>query len=298
VRILVTGSGGFVGRWMMRHLDERGDDGHGMDAEVDVTDAESLSEAVTKLAPDAICHLAAQTSVGASWRDARETFRVNVMGTVNLIEAALACTERPRVLVVSSSEVYGRVAGEDLPVAEDHPLAPVSPYAASKAAAEMVAIQSWLGSGLEILRARPFNHTGPGQRPDFVVPALAKQVAEAAIAGARVIRTGNLEPRRDISDVRDVVGAYRLLLEHGAPGQVYNVCSGASHSVNEIAETLISLAGAALDIEIDPERVRAVDIPEMRGDPTRLRSVTGWRPTIPLRTTLSDVLDYWRAPDA
>jgi GDP-4-dehydro-6-deoxy-D-mannose reductase len=221
-----------------------------------------------------------------------------VIGTVNVLDAALACPSRPRVLLVSSSEVYGRVPQEDLPITEDHGLAPVSPYAASKAAAEMAGLQSWLGSGLEVVRVRPFNHTGPGQRPDFVVPTLARQVADAARSGVGSIRAGNLSPRRDISDVRDVVVAYRLLLEHGVPGEAYNVCSGTAVSIRDIAETLIRLAGGGLSIETDPERVRPVDLPELRGAPAKIHHDTGWRTTIPLEQTLGDVLEFWRSAPA
>jgi GDP-4-dehydro-6-deoxy-D-mannose reductase len=278
----------------MRHLAERGDEGIGTDEELDVTDAGRVAESITKIAPDAVCHLAAQSSVGASWTGVQETYQVNLIGAVNVLDAALSCAERPRVLLISSSEVYGRIAPADLPVGEEHPMAPVSPYAASKAAAEMAGLQAWLGSGLEVVRARPFNHTGPGQRPDFVVPALARQVADASGSGERLLRTGNLASRRDICDVRDVVVAYRLLLDHGTPGGVYNVCGGTSVTIREVAETLISLAGGGIEIQVDPERVRPADIPELRGDPSRLRAATGWRPTIPLTTTLADVLSYWQ----
>ena len=298
MRILVTGSGGFVGGWLMRHLVESGDQGFGIDQDTDITDAARLAAVVTEIAPDAVCHLAAQSSVGASWGNREETYRVNVLGTVNLLDAALACAEPPRVLLVSSSEVYGRVEQASLPITEEHRLAPLSPYAASKAAAEVAGLQAWLGAGLEVVTARPFNHTGPGQRLDFVVPALARQVAEAARSGEQSIRTGNLDPRRDISDVRDVVAAYRLLMERGSPGEVYNVCRGTSVSIRELAETLISLAGGGLTIEVDPERVRAVDIPELRGDPGKIRRTTGWEATTPLATTLADVLAYWEKPAA
>jgi GDP-4-dehydro-6-deoxy-D-mannose reductase len=295
---MVTGSSGFVGHWLMARLEENGDDAIPTQPDLDIGDADALAEAVTAAEPDAICHLAAQASVGASWKERRETYRVNVLGTVNLLDAALACTTRPRVLIVSSSEVYGRVSAQDLPVSEGHPLAPVSPYAASKAAAEMAALQAWLGSGLEVIRVRPFNHTGPGQRPDFVVPGLAQQVADAVRTGAGEIRTGNLESWRDISDVRDVVVAYQLLLERGEPGEVYNVCRGESVSIRAVAETLIELAGGGMSIAVDPARVRAVDIPELVGDPSRLEAATGWAPSIPLRQTLADVLAHWQHPVA
>jgi GDP-4-dehydro-6-deoxy-D-mannose reductase len=296
MRILVTGSGGFVGGWLMRHLLDGGDEAVGIDQDTDITDSARLTAAVAEIAPDAVCHLAAQSSVGASWENHEETYRVNLLGTVNVLDAALACPAPPRVLLVSSSEVYGRVEQASLPITEDHRLAPVSPYAASKASAEMAGLQAWLGAGLEVVTARPFNHTGPGQRPDFVVPALARQVAEAARSGNPSIRTGNLDPRRDLSDVRDVVAAYRLLVERGSPSEVYNVCRGVAVSIRDLAETLISLAGGGLAIEVDPERVRAVEIPELRGDPSKIRRATGWVATTPLATTLADVLAYWEKP--
>jgi GDP-4-dehydro-6-deoxy-D-mannose reductase len=298
VRVLVTGSQGFVGRWLVAHLESSGDVVSALDAEVDVTDAAALTDAVIAAAPEAVCHLAAQASVGASWKDLTATYAVNTLGALNLLEAALACDRPPRVLLISSSEIYGRVAARDLPIVEDHPFAPVSPYAASKAAAELMGIQAWLGSGLQVIRARPFNHTGPGQRPDYVVPALARQVAMAAASGTGVLETGNLDVRRDITDVRDVVRAYRDLLEMGAPGEVYNVCRGESVSIQEVAHRLLRLAGADLRIVIDPARVRPVDLPELRGDPARLKAATGWAPEIPFDETLLEVLRYWQGrPD-
>ena len=293
MRVLVTGSKGFVGHWLIAHLEALGDDVVGVDTEVDITGADGLREVVVGAAPDAICHLAALASVGASWSATHETYRVNTLGTANVIDAAAACDSPPRVLLISSSEVYGKVGPEDLPLVEEHPMAPVSPYAASKAAAEMIGLQAWLGRGLEVIRARPFNHTGPGQRTDFVVPALAEQVAVAVREGARSLRTGNLEARRDLTDVRDVVRAYRLLLLQGEPGEAYNVCSGAAVSIRAVAERLLALAGVDLPMEIDPARFRPVDVPEMRGDPSRLQKATGWEPEIDLDVTLADVLAHW-----
>jgi GDP-4-dehydro-6-deoxy-D-mannose reductase len=295
VRVLVTGSRGFVGRWLLDHLHARGDQTVALDAEVDVTDAPTLTDAVTGAAPDAICHLAAQASVGASWRDQTATYAVNTLGALNVVEAAMACNRPPRVLLISSAEVYGRVTAGELPLREDHAFCPVSPYAASKAAAELIGLQAWLGRGLEVMRARPFNHTGPGQRPGFVVPALARQVAAAATSGTGVLETGNLEVRRDITDVRDVVRAYRDLLEYGAAGEAYNVCRGEAVSIAAVARRLLELIGMDLEIVIDPARVRPVDIPELRGDPTRLNAATGWVPEISLDDTLAAVLAYWQA---
>jgi GDP-4-dehydro-6-deoxy-D-mannose reductase len=293
VKVLVTGAKGFVGQWLMAHLEAEGDEVLGLDAEVDITEPYGLREVVVNWAPDAICHLAALASVGASWGASESTYQVNTVGVANVLDAALACSARPRVLLVSSSEVYGRVGSGDLPVAEDHPFAPVSPYAASKAAAELIGLQTWLGSGLEVVRARPFNHTGPGQRPDFVVPALAQQVALAVRTGADRLSTGNLEARRDLSDVRDVVRAYRLLITGGRAGSVYNVCRGEAVSILEVANRLLAIAGVDLPIVVDPDRVRPVEIPELRGDSTRIRQEVGWEPALDLDRTLSDVLDFW-----
>jgi GDP-4-dehydro-6-deoxy-D-mannose reductase len=298
VRVLVTGSQGFVAGWLVRQLESRGDQVAGRDAEIDVTDGAALTELVTAAAPDAVCHLAAQSSVAASWTGQTATYEVNTLGALNVIEAAAACSRPPRVLLISSAEVYGRVGPEALPVREDQPFAPVSPYAASKAAAELIGLQAWLGRGQEVVRARPFNHTGRGQRPDFVVPALARQVAAAAASGGRVLETGNLAARRDILDVRDVVRAYRDLLEAGTPGEVYNVCRGDAVSIQEVAERLLAAAGLDLEIVVDPARVRPVDLPELRGDPARLHAATGWVPQIALDDTLADVLAYWQGRTA
>ena len=193
--------------------------------------------------------------------------------------------------MVSSAEVYGAVRAEQLPVDEDAPMLPRSPYASSKAAAELVAVQAYLGRGLPVIRARPFNHVGPGQDPGFVVPAVARRIVEASRDGRTTLPVGNLTARRDLTDVRDVVRAYRLLVELGSPGQVYNVCSGADVSIEEILRRLLDLAGARLRPEPDPDLVRPVDVPVLLGDPGRLRAATGWAPEIPLDATLQAVLE-------
>lgn len=290
MRVLVTGSDGFVGTWLMRHLAERGDDAVALDTAVDVTDAAALTRAVVAAEPDAIIHLAGLASVGATWKDPTAAFAVNATGTLHLTQAALACSSPPRVLLISSAEVYGVVKSEDLPLAEDRPVQPVSPYALSKATAELIGRQAWLGHGLEVIVARPFNHTGPGQAPGFVVPSMARQVAEAVKTGARSLLVGDVSVRRDLTDVRDIVAAYRLLIEHGAAGETYNVCRGESTEIAEVARRLLAIAGVDLPLEVDPSRLRPVDLPDLRGDPGRLRQVTGWAPQIPLDATLADVL--------
>lgn len=294
--MLVTGSDGFVGRWLMRHLGDVGDDAVGLDPAVDVTDADALRAAVVAVEPNAIVHLAAQASVAQSWEQPLATFAVNATGTLHLTEAALACPQPPRVLLVSSAEVYGVVGPEDLPLREDRLLAPVSPYALTKATAEMIGRQAWLGRGLEVLSARPFNHTGPGQAPGFVVPSLARQIVDAERSGATTIAVGDMSVRRDLTDVRDVVRAYRLLLAAGTPGQAYNVCRGASTEIAEVGRRLAAIAQVDLPFVVASDRLRPVDIPDLRGDPTRLHEVTGWRPEISLDRTLADVLASLAAP--
>jgi GDP-4-dehydro-6-deoxy-D-mannose reductase len=298
VRAFVTGGQGFVGPWLIEHLEACGDEVEAPGPDVDITIPDAIGAAVAAARPDAVYHLAAQSSVGSSWTDVGQTFAVNTLGTVNVLEAARACTDRPRVLLVSSSEVYGAVQPDELPVTEEAALRPSTPYAASKAAAEMAGIQAWLGRGLEVVRVRPFNHTGPGQQPQFVIPALARQIIEAAERGAGSLQTGNLTASRDISDVRDVVRGYRLLVERGTAGQVYNLCTGRSVAIEDLASRLLQLAGVDLEIQVDPGRLRPVDVPDMRGDPTRLRQATGWEPLVALDRTLTDVLDYWRSSAA
>jgi len=199
------------------------------------------------------------------------------------------------VLVVSSAEVYGVVGTDQLPLDEHTATLPASPYAASKLAAEAVALQAWRGYGQPVMVVRPFNHIGPGQSPNFFVPALAKRIVEARRAGAGSLPVGTLTTRRDFTDVRDVVVAYRRLIEAGEPGGVYNVCSGRDVAMAEVARDLLRLAGADLELVTDPALVRPVDVPRLRGDATLLRETTGWVPVIPLATTLADVLASWEA---
>jgi GDP-4-dehydro-6-deoxy-D-mannose reductase len=295
VRSLITGGRGFVGTWLADHLRGVGDEVTVIDHEVDVTDPQALLVAVSDAAPDAIYHLAALTHVGRSWDEPLRVLEVNVIGTAAVLAAARQCGTDPRVLVTSSAEVYGAVTDpSQLPLREDSPTAPLTPYAASKLAAESVVAQTVLGHGQQVIVVRPFNHIGPGQSPNFAVPALAKRIVEADRRGASTIPVGNLSARRDFTDVRDVVRAYRLLIESGQSGDVYNVCSGRDVGIGEIADTLLSLAGTTLAFETDPALVRPVEVPVLRGDPGRLVEATGWKPEITLDQTLADVLEYWR----
>jgi GDP-4-dehydro-6-deoxy-D-mannose reductase len=293
VRALVTGARGFVGAWLTAHLVESGDEVVAIDHEVEITDGDAVRGAVVEAAPDVVYHLAALTNVGRSWTDPSEVFRVNAMGTLWVLEAARACPHPPRVLVTSSAEVYGAVPQELLPVTEDAPLAPVTPYAASKVASEYLGVQAYLAHGLQVLRMRPFNHVGPGQTSAFVVSALAERIVEARRSGAESIVVGNLTARRDLTDVRDVVRAYRLLAERGEAGEVYNVCSGRDIAIADVALQLQSLAGVDLRFDLDPALSRPVDVPVVRGDYAKLHAATGWEPRLSLERTLLDVLEQW-----
>ncbi|MHB1986824.1 MAG: GDP-mannose 4,6-dehydratase [Acidimicrobiales bacterium] len=293
----VTGGAGFVGRWLTEHLQDRGDSVVTVDAEVDVTDHSAVLASIGSVQPDVVYHLAGLAHVGRSWSDPTPTFTVNAIGTLNVLEGAARCQPSPRVIVVSSAEVYG-AAGEG-PVCEEAPLRPVSPYAASKVAAEFLALQAFLGRGVPTVRARPFNHVGPGQAPDFVVSALAKRIVAAERSGGGEVSVGSLDVERDFTDVRDVVRCYRLLAERGVPGEAYNVASGRAVRIQEIADRLAALALCRVKLVRDENLVRPVDVPVFLGDTRKAEMITAWAPEIPLEQTLGDVLQYWRSqPDS
>ncbi len=297
MRALVTGAGGFVGAHLVRHLEEQGDDVVQLERTVDgvdIADADALTDAVVAAKPEAVYHLAGAADVGGSWAEPRETFLANALGTLNVLEASREARAE-RVLAVTSADVYGRVTADELPLTEDRPLRPVSPYAASKVAADALAQQAWLGHRLPVIRVRAFNHLGPGQSDRFVAPSLAARIARNERDGGDEVPIGNTTPQRDVTDVRDVVRAYRLLIETGEPGAVYNVCSGHAVSVQAIADALLAMAARPMRLVSDPALQRPVDIPVLVGDSTRLRAATGWQPTIPLDETLADVLADWRA---
>ncbi|MGA2836314.1 MAG: GDP-mannose 4,6-dehydratase [Acidimicrobiales bacterium] len=299
MRSLITGGRGFVGTWLAEHLRSRGDDVVQIDQEVEITDPVALLDAVSAAAPDAIYHLAAMTHVGQSWDEPLRVFAVNVLGTGALLAAARECGSDPTILVTSSAEVYGAVTDPAmLPLTESSRTAPLTPYAASKLAAEALCTQAWLGHGQRVVVVRPFNHIGPGQSPNFAVAALSKRIVDAERSGASEIPVGNLSARRDFTDVRDVVRSYRLLVESGEPGGVYNVCSGRDVSIQEIADRLLAAAGSSVRLVPDPALMRPIEVPVLRGDPGLLTGTTGWTPELTLDQTLADVLAYWRASPA
>jgi GDP-4-dehydro-6-deoxy-D-mannose reductase len=298
VRVLVTGATGFVGYWLTRELEAQGHDVIPTPAisDFDIADPGVVRPFVAAVAPDAVAHLAGMAFAGDARRDAGEAFRVNVGGTAVLLDTVRRLPRPPVVLVAGSSEVYGLPRAEDLPLREDAPLLPSTPYGLSKLAQEAVAIELAAAHGLGLVVTRSFNHIGPGQRPEFVVPALAARILDAVHGGSAVIAIGNADVRRDFTDVRDVVRAYRLLLEASAaealPSRrmVVNVASGRAVSIRSIADILRRLAGCSAELTVDPALVRDNDPPEIVGSVTLLAQLTGWEPTIALEQTLADIM--------
>jgi GDP-4-dehydro-6-deoxy-D-mannose reductase len=284
--ILVTGPQGFAGSVLLDQLGERA-----LPTEVDVTDVASLASAVHTSAPGAIVHLAAISSVTASTEDPGEAWRVNVVGAVNLLEAARSHARDARILMVSTGEVYGRA--EQVPTPEDAPIAPISQYAASKAAAEL-ACGLARRSGLDVVVARAFQHEGPGRNERFAVGSWTAQIARAEEAGGGTVLVGDLSSRRDITDVRDVCRAYELLLDSSVPAETYNVASGRVVELGEVLDLLVGMANCPIQVELDPARSRPSDLTVISGDPSRLHAATGWAPAIPLEQTLADALDFAR----
>jgi len=315
MRAFVTGLDGFAGQWLARALLAAGDTvAGGSRNEVpsysilgadetarmrwhrfDLRDEESIAAALRVFQPDVVYHLAAQSSVGESFADPLGTFDLNIVGTAALLQACAQVCAGATVLCVGSADAYGEVAPRELPLRETTELRPANPYAASKAAAEIVALQFARATPLRVIVTRSFNHTGPGQRTTFAASSFAAQIAAIAVRGVSpVLRVGNLDARRDFTDVRDVVRAYRALVERGRSGEVYNVCSGRSTPMRTIVERLVRASGADIRVEVDPARLRPTDPPEIVGDASRLHETTGWRPEIAIDTMLDD-LYRWHA---
>jgi GDP-4-dehydro-6-deoxy-D-mannose reductase len=288
----ITGGRGFAGQHLARELVAAGQDVVLLDRSdgFDVADRAHVHDRFTGLCPQVVYHLAAFTHVGDSWQAPVETWRVNTEGTLNVLDACVAAGVG-RVVVVGSAEEYGRIDPAIERVDETAELRPASPYAASKVAADYLALQAFLGEALETVRVRPFNHSGPGQSPRFLVPAVAARIASAEADGRDTIAVGNLDPVRELLDVRDVVRAYRLLAELGEPGAVYNVCSGVGRPVREPVEAMLAHSTRPLQLVVDPALVRPVDVPRLVGDPTCVHAATGWEPQIPLAQTLREVLE-------
>ena len=293
MRALVTGAAGFVGRHLLPQLAAAGWQIDAFDLDLDVRDRDAVEACVARCAPDAVVHLAGQSSVGASLAQPEETARVNYLGAHALLEALDRRAPEARLLLVGSGEQYGPAEPGAPPFSESAPLRPRSPYARSKTCADLLAAR-YAARGLDVVRVRAFNHTGPGQSDAFVCASFARQAAEIA-TGRRepVLRVGNLEAQRDFLDVDDVIAAYLALLERTTPAGVYNVASGVAHRIGDVLAGLLALAGVAPRIEVDPARLRPADAAV--GDSARLRQATGWLPRVPFELTLRRVLEDWRA---
>lgn len=300
MKILVTGASGFVGRWLIPELEAAGHDAIGAppSSRLDITDPSAVADLLNATSPDAVAHLAGMSYGPDARREPGRAFAINEGGT-RAVMAAAAASGRTPVLVVSSAEVYGNPTPADLPLRESAPVRAEQPYGRSKLAQERVALESAAADGPPVVIVRPFNHTGPGQRPAFVVPALAQRIIAARQRGDRTIRAGNVDVRRDFSDVRDVVRAYRLIVEAMGSGglgagphlRTYNIASGRAVAIREIAEAFAALAGIEIEITVDPNLVRASDPREIRGDASLIGDELGWSPSIPLDVTLNDVFE-------
>ena len=307
MKALIIGAAGFVGKYLIDHLVESGWDvsatrlpaeainTHIPVYELDILDPPAISYLLEETKPECIFHLAAQSSVEVSWKHPALTVDVNIKGAVNLLESVRVMQKPPRILLIGSGEEYGYVLPEEIPVGEDTRLRPGNIYAATKIAQGMLGQIYARAYGLEIVIVRAFNHAGPGQSDTFVMPNFCKQVAmiEAGLSPP-VIKVGNLEAKRDFTDVRDIVRAYRMLAEKGESGTVYNVGSGRAVSISDILEMILSLSNVEIIIEQDPSRMRPSDLPIIEADVEKLLSCTRWEPEIELYATIAQTLQFWR----
>lgn len=314
MRVLITGAGGFVGGYMVEHLLEASRYTlHGavfhppgqnprLDAlpieqhHLDLRDRAAVQALLSTVRPAFVIHLAAMADVAASFRDPWATLQNNILAQVNLFLALDALDLRStRTLVISSAEIYGAAGKDGTPISETQPFLPTSPYSVSKVTQDMLALQYWLSHRLPTIRARPFNHIGPSQKGGFVAADFASQIA-AIEAGQRppAISVGNLSAERDFTDVRDVVRAYRLLLEKGQPGEAYNIARGQGYTIQYLLDTLLSFSDHAITIQQDPALMRPSDVPRRVGDISKLVQATGWQPTIAFEQTIRDILNDWR----
>ncbi|MCX7622424.1 MAG: GDP-mannose 4,6-dehydratase [Thermomicrobium sp.] len=308
-RALITGASGFVGSHLAERLATSGQwEVIGLSARpsppspfvaqhlvCDLLNADLVRKTLAHWRPDVIFHLAAVSYVPRSFQDPVGTIANNMIAQVHVLEAARTLQPPPIVVVVSSSDAYGLVYEDELPVRETQPFRPLSPYGVSKAGQDLLGLQYYLAYRLPVVRVRPFTHIGPGQSERFAISGFARQIAEAELGLAPpVLLVGDLEVERDLLDVRDVVRAYELLAEERFAGEVFNIASGRSWRLSDVVERLLALARVRIRVEQDPGRLRPVDVRVLRGDASALHAATGWRPEIPLERTLLDTLDYWR----
>ncbi len=314
MKVLITGITGFAGSHLADFLLEKGNiEVYGTERwrsrteniehikdritlmGCDIRDASSVKNLIEKIKPNRIFHLAAQSFVPTSWHAPQETLTTNIIGELNVFEAVRELGINPIIQIAGSSEEYGLVEEAELPVKETNPLRPLSPYAVSKVGQDLLGYQYYKSYGLNIIRTRGFNHSGPRRGEVFVSSDFAKQIVRIEKKKQEpVIHVGNLEAIRDFTDVRDMVKAYWLATEKGKPGEVYNICSGRGWKIKEVLDILLNLTNEKIEIKQDPKRMRPSDVPVLIGDCKKFREVTGWKPEIPFKKTLEDLLNYWR----
>lgn len=308
-RGLVIGAAGFVGNYLINEMyasdmeiyatklpHEKFENSNATVYNLDIMDRDAVIALLFEIRPDYIFHLAAQSSVGLAWKNPGLTVDVNIKGGLNVMDAVRELFYKPRVLLIGSGEEYGHIRPGETPITEDNLLRPGNIYAATKACQNMIGNIYSKAYDMELMMVRAFNHIGPGQAPMFVVSDFCKQVAEIE-KGLRepVMKVGNLAAKRDFTDVRDVVKAYVKLIAVGKSGETYNVGSGHAKAIQDILELIVSMSEAEIKVEIDPNKLRPVDVPIIEADITKLRQLTGWEPHIPLEQTIRETLDYWRA---
>lgn len=309
MKSLIIGAAGFVGAYLMKHLKDdlkqevfvtkmpqEQIDADGVTVyNLNILEKDAIAALLKEVQPDYIFHLAAQSSVSVSWKNPQLTIDVNVKGGVNLLEALRELEYKPRVLLIGSGEEYGHILPDETPIQEDNTLRPGNIYAATKACQNMLGKIYADAYGLQVMMVRAFNHIGPNQTPLFVVADFCKQVAQIE-AGKQeaVIKVGNLAAKRDFTDVRDVVRAYGMLMEKGEAGETYNIGSGHAIAIDEILKMIVAKSKADIKVEIDPAKLRPVDVPVIEADSAKLREITGWKPQISLEQTIEETLNYWR----
>jgi len=314
MRVLITGITGFAGshladycltlggvdvhgiiRWRSRTENIEHLDGKISLHECELRDAGSTRDVIEKIRPEYIFHLAAQSYVPTSWHAPSESLTTNVLGQLHIFEAVRKLDHKCRIQIACSSEEYGMVYENEVPITEENPLRPLSPYGVSKVGQDLLGYQYFMSYKTDVVRTRCFNHTGPRRGPVFVCSDFARQIVEIE-RGRRdpVMYVGNLEASRDFSDVRDIVKAYWLALEKGTGGEVYNICQGKSWKIQEILDMLLGMTSADIEVKLDKSRLRPSDVPILEGDSSKFRKHTGWKPEIPFEQTLKDVLEYWR----
>ena len=315
-RVLVTGVTGFAGSHLVDHLLTRKDcEIHGIWRwrsrteniehlkpgditlhECDLRDATSTFDVVARVKPDWIFHLAAQSFVPTSWVAPTESLTTNILAQVNIFEAVRRLGLKTRIQLACSSEEYGMVYPDEVPIKETNPLRPLSPYAVSKVGQDMLGYQYWMSWKVDSVRTRGFNHEGPRRGPVFVASDFAKQIADIEKGRkAPVLSVGNLDAKRDFTDVRDMVRAYVLALEKCEPGEVYNICRGQCWTIRETLDMLLAMSKAKIEVRQDPARLRPSDVQILLGDNSKFVKATGWQPVIPFEQTLADMLEYWRS---